>query len=63
MLSSPRNYLQAEWLTAAALLVIATQLKILGVGRRRNVPTWEAGSAGGLRGNVGRRLKHCWEGT
>jgi len=55
--------LQAEWLTAAALLVIATQLKILGVGRRRNVPTWEAGSAGGLRGNVGRRLKHCWEGT
>lgn len=61
MLSSPQNYLQAECLTTA-LLVIATWLKILGIGLRRNVPTWEAGSSGGLRGNVGRRLGHCWEG-
>lgn len=61
MLSSPQNYLQAEWLTTA-LLVIETRLKILGVGLRRNVPTWEAGSSGGLRGNIGRRLRHCWEG-
>lgn len=58
MLSSPQNYLQTEWLTTA-FLVIAAWLKILGIGLRRNVATWKAGSSGGLRGSFGRRLRRC----
>lgn len=60
MLSSPQNYLEAERLSTA-LLVIATWVEILGIGLRRNVPTWEAGSSGGLKGNFGRRRGHCGE--
>lgn len=55
MLSSPQNYLEAERLNTA-LLVITTWVEIFGIGLRRNVPIWEAGSCDGLKGNIGRRL-------